>query len=131
MTVEFFKAQMGRLRIRFSDRAFDDEFIKLAWREIGEMSDLAFKRNVDIWIGHRPYHQPPLLAEFREARLAELREVLRTDAKLIKNVLEAEAKRRSISEVLKPLFGANDMREALRAARRRLLAEERGPDDCI
>ncbi len=63
--------QINRLKSRFGDKAFDDEFVKLAKAEFVPMADGNVIRAVDVWIGSRPANRPPLIADFREARLAE------------------------------------------------------------
>lgn len=71
MTPMTFDAQMNRLQVRFGNRAIDEEFSRLVWRECASMLDEAFIRFVDVMIGSRTHTKAPLLAEFREARLAE------------------------------------------------------------
>lgn len=69
MDLETMAAQFDRLRARFGDKAFDKEFIALAMREVSTMHPHDFTRFVDVMIGSRPHSKPPLLSEFREARL--------------------------------------------------------------
>jgi hypothetical protein len=71
MNMSFFKGQMERLQRRFGEKHFDAEFQKLAQYEVGKMSESGFQKIVDIWIGNRKPHDPPLMANFVEARLAE------------------------------------------------------------
>lgn len=71
--------QFARLRKRFGEKAFDDEFITLAMREVRGMPDAAFVSFVDVCIGSRPHHKPPLLTDFREAVLAAQRRKLEQD----------------------------------------------------
>lgn len=66
-----FQAQMQRLITRFGVKAFDPEFSKLIWREVHDMSEPGFVRFCDVLIGSRTAHKPPLLSEFREARMNE------------------------------------------------------------
>jgi hypothetical protein len=119
MTHEFFKEQVSRLRTRFGEKAFDDEFVKLAWLEVGEMSDLGFKRTCDTFIGSKPWSQPPLLADFREARLTELRSQLKTEVATAARALFPVTKK-TANEVLRPFFGeVTGVLEAWSVARRR------------
>lgn len=66
-----FQAQMQRLITRFGQKAFDPEFSKLVWSEVRDMSEPGFVRFCDVLIGSRTAHKPPLLSEFREARMNE------------------------------------------------------------
>lgn len=70
MTREFFLHQIERLKIRFGAKSFDPEFIRILGLEIASLSDEFFRRTVDTWIGTRKNNNPPLLTDFREARLA-------------------------------------------------------------
>ncbi len=92
MNLNFMVDQINRLRIRFGESAFDKEFCKLVQDEIKTMSEYGFKRAVDIWIGSRTRSKPPLLSEFREARLLEEKVVLDNAARLASNVLSHPAK---------------------------------------
>lgn len=71
MTGEIFAAQVKRLQGRFGMKAFDQQFVDLVWRECREMTDGAFITFVDVIIGSRPHTRPPLLTEFREAKLTD------------------------------------------------------------
>lgn len=68
--LDLFAHQFARLRIRFGEKALDDEFMSLALREIEELSPEAFTRACDVWIGSRKHTDPPRMAEFREAAAA-------------------------------------------------------------
>jgi hypothetical protein len=69
MTRENFDEQLSRLRFRFGDRNFDPEFIKLLAKEVQSMPDHDLTRMVSDFIGSRPATRPPLLVDFREARI--------------------------------------------------------------
>lgn len=77
MRPEFFKSQWERLKMRFGNRAMDDEFGRLVLMEVRSMSETGFARACDVFIGSRTHNKAPLLSEFREARLRE--EHLRLD----------------------------------------------------
>lgn len=81
MSPEFFKTQMDRLQKRFGAKAIDNEFTKLVWLDVDSMSESGFLRSVNIWIGNRSHLKPPLLSEFREARLNEEKYRLGNEAK--------------------------------------------------
>jgi hypothetical protein len=99
MTGEQFVAQMSRLRMRFGDKAFDPAFVDLVWREVHDMSVPAFSRFVDVAIGSRPHTKPPLLTDFREARLAESKRKFEDDLRGATDTL----KRRAPEEMRKHL----------------------------
>lgn len=63
--------QINRLKSRFGDKAFDSEFVILAAREFAPMAEGNVIRAVDVWVGNRPANRPPLITDFRDARLAE------------------------------------------------------------
>lgn len=69
MTPEFFQKQISRLKLRFSDKAFDPEFVKLIGHEVSSMGHDAFQRLVDIMIGTRAHNRPPTITDFREMRV--------------------------------------------------------------
>jgi len=79
MDQDIFKSEIKRLRVRFGDRAFDAEMTKLVWDEVSTMSADGFHKYVSTLIGHRGPFDPPLLAEFREARLFEERNNLKKE----------------------------------------------------
>lgn len=81
MTRDFMASQFARLINRFGQKAFNDEFVILASREIYGMSEGAFITFVDVMIGSRPHTKPPLLSEFREARMAEEKRKLENDVR--------------------------------------------------
>lgn len=78
MTQETFKVQIERLKVRFGERHFDGEFIRLAWQEVKEMETSRFVWNVNTWLGSRKPSQPPMLAEFKEAMSAYEKSIKKT-----------------------------------------------------
>lgn len=71
MTQEFFQDQVKRLKMRFGEKAFDSEIVQLIGREVISMTREDFMRVVDVMIGQRAANKPPLVSDFREARLAQ------------------------------------------------------------
>lgn len=115
MTPEQFAPQLNRLRIRFGDRALDKEFSQLVWREVHDMSEQAFTRFVDVMIGSRPHTKPPLLAEFREARLNERKRAFDNEVQAV-----TRGTLKPLADVLRPDFGGvSGVKEALEIARLR------------
>lgn len=127
MTNEAFQHQINRLINRFGDKAFGEEFLALVYRECAVMTDYAFTRAVDVWIGHRPHTKPPLLAEFREARLAFEKEQLATTCARA-SLTMVKANQPALKDVLKKEFGAVDsVSDALKIAKlRRRVSEGEG-----
>lgn len=70
MTQLFYVEQIDRLRRRFGAKAFDVEIVKILGREVSSLPEDFFKRSIDTWIASRKTSNPPMLAEFRECRLA-------------------------------------------------------------
>jgi len=68
MTPDFFNQQISRLKVRFGDKSFDSEFVKLIGREVSDMSNDAFMVLVDRMIAERRPHEKPLVSDFREMR---------------------------------------------------------------
>ncbi len=120
MTQEQFKSQVSRLIKRFGDRAFDNEFVLLVWREVDTMNAFDFTRTVDVFIGSRSHNKPPLLSEFREARLAIEKNALTRDIRGACTVLQHPAMR-PLADVLRKDFGAvENVKDALQIARLKL-----------
>lgn len=129
MTEHFFISQISRLRRRFGDKNFDPEFVKLAAIEVKSMSEMGFQRAVDIWIGSRTSHKPPLLSEFREARLNE--EKLKLDGPKGAREFSVPATLISFKNILKEQFGnvatAMEAVELLTLKKRIKDEEDKGP----
>lgn len=125
MTLPFFETQTRRLITRFSNKAFDQEFLQLVWREVCDMSEAGFGRYVDVLIGSRTHLKPPLLSEFREARLNEQKLKLQNDIRGAGQFLERKAPaamKEHVRKVLSSEFGAvNSVKDAFEVARLKLL----------
>ncbi len=119
----FFSEQWKRLTSRFGDRALDDEFQKLAWREVSDMSDYDFREVVNTWIGDRPHHKPPLLSDFRSARQSREKQNFTRDlqgaAKTWGDVLVGTQARKHLDDVLEREFGGGvrSIKDAFEVAR--------------
>jgi len=123
MTQEFFRTQLTRLRTRFGERNVDQEFVQLVWREVHDMSEASFKRFCDVLIGSRSANKPPLLSEFREARMNEQKLKFDNDVKAATQMLKRQAPeemRKHMRQVLSRDFGAvESITDALEIARLR------------
>lgn len=100
MTAAFYGSQVIRLQHRFGNRAFDQEFCDLVWRECHTMSDFGFQRLVDVFIGHRTANKSPLLADFREGRLNEEKAKFQNDLKKAVETFEHPAKHDGLKRYL-------------------------------
>ena len=126
MNPQKFHVQWQRLVVRFGARSMDDEFKLLASKEVHDMGEAAFHRFVDVMIGSRTANKPPLLSEFREARLAENKlrfdNMTRAAAQTLFGPDGPPADRRAhVLKVLSKEYGAvNSITEALEIARLRL-----------
>lgn len=123
--------QINRLKSRFGEKAFDDEFVKLATKELMNMVDTNVIRSVDVWIGSRAHNRPPLLTDFREARIAENKAKFENDLRGATNFLERRAPgemRANLRTVLSKEFGQVDsIGEALEIARLRFQTSPEEP----
>lgn len=136
MNQPFFISQIERLKSRFGFKHFDPEFVRLVANEIHDMSEHGFKRTCDVFIGSRSVNKPPLLSEFREARLNEekYKHQPKTGAESAISWLESRTPPEQ-RERLKLIFaqefdGAETAAEALAVARRRIReANEKKHDD--
>lgn len=99
MTNVEFVTHWQRLINRFGPKAMDPELERLTALEVCVMSALAWSNAVDAWIGSRKHTDPPRLAEFREAKLAEERARFQRDLKAAVDAYET----RPLNEVLKRL----------------------------
>lgn len=121
MTREIFYQQIDRLKIRFGAKHFDTEFVRLACEKVLSMSDARFIWQVNTWIGSKRPSDPPMLAEFEEARLAEEKLKLKNDAIVAARAFEAR-KVKPLRDLLKPHFGyVESVGEAVEIARLNLI----------
>jgi hypothetical protein len=129
MTEEFFKAQLARLRTRFGEKSFDNEFSRLAWFEVRDMSDARFAWQVNTWIGSRRPSDAPMLAEFKESKLAEKKARKANTSERAATMMQAPVSKSAL-EILRPLVGnVASIAEAIEVRRLQILRErETNPD---
>ncbi len=113
MTQIFFLSQIDRLKRRFGEKHFDIEFIKLVGQEVNSMSDMGLQRFVDVMIGSRTHNKPPLLSEFREARLNEEKQRLSRDGQKWVEEISRPARQKGLKKILKELYGVSSVKEAI------------------
>ena len=133
MSPEFFNTQWQRLVNHFGDRAMNPEFRLLAAREVRDMPESEFQRTVDVWIGSRPHTKPPLIPDFRDARLAVQKRRFEEDVRGASNFLKKRAPeemRKHLRAILSKEFGAvESVSEALEVARLRYKVAQADNDD--
>lgn len=64
---DIFGEQIKRLRARFGDKAFDQEFCRILALEVRDITPMALVLVTTWLIGSRPPSRPPLLADFQDA----------------------------------------------------------------
>lgn len=79
MNIDEFDFQWKRLKGRFGDKALDDEFKKLCSLEVADMEASDFRESVNVWIGERHHTKPPLLIDFRTARVIRAKKSFTND----------------------------------------------------
>lgn len=124
MSPQAFHTQWQRLIVRFGVKSMDDELKLLVTREVHDMGETAFQRFVDVLIGSRTAHKPPLLSEFREARLAEQKLRFQNETQAAARAFTQHAPeelRANMRKVLSKEFGkVESVADALQIARLRL-----------
>jgi hypothetical protein len=119
MTQSFFLAQMSRLRMRFGGKSFDGEIVKLLSREVAKLPESFFLTIIDTWIGTRKTSNPPLLTEFREARLAFEK------GNLAKECIEAsKGFQNGLKAVLRQNYNVDTLQEAFELEKLKLQLQE-------
>lgn len=81
MSEEFYLSQIKRLQIHFGAKAFNSESVRVFGKEVVFVSDEFFRNTVDTWIGARKTSNPPLLPDFREAKLTFERNNLKRECR--------------------------------------------------
>lgn len=132
MTFDFFKSQIDRLKLRFGEKAFDPEFIRLLHKEVNPMSNQSFVHVVDVLIGSRPASRPPLLIDFREMRIKiekeDFNKVVNGAVKTVYNPANHNGLK---SYLAKEYPGCNSLWEAVEVERLRIKVKRamEQPDD--
>lgn len=105
MEMRILADQLERLKRRFGEKNFDPEFIKLVANEVRAMTDYDFVRFCDVLIGTRSPNRPPLISDFREARIAADKASFARMVSDGAKILEHPAKGDGLKKVLKEQFG--------------------------
>lgn len=116
MTEEFFLPQILRLRARFGQKAFDNEFSRLLASEMKDVSDQDFLTIVNRMLSERKHTNPPVMMDFREAkhRLSQGRFNAEVDRTATNLFWPAGSLGRALHEHYP---GAKDLKEAMEIAR--------------
>ncbi len=91
MRTDFFNQQVERLKLRFSPKAFDPESTRLIGREVASLDEETFMRIIDFLITSRTHTKPPLLSDFRDARLRSEKQRLERDVDGALRAMERDA----------------------------------------
>ncbi len=105
MEMRILADQLERLKRRFGEKNFDPEFIKLVANEVRYMNDYDFVRFCDVLIGTRSPNKPPLISDFREARLAADKAKFNFMVADGAKILDHPAKGDGLKKVLKEQYG--------------------------
>ncbi len=105
MELKILADQLERLKRRFGDKNFDPEFIKLVANEVRIMTDYDFIKFCDVMIGTRSPNKPPLISDFREARIAAEKASFNRMVSDGAKIFDHPAKGDGLKKVLKELFG--------------------------
>ncbi len=105
MELKILADQLERLKRRFGDKNFDAEFIKLVANEVRIMTDYDFIKFCDVMIGTRSPNKPPLISDFREARIAAEKASFTRMVSDGAKILDHPAKGDGLKKVLKEQFG--------------------------
>jgi len=105
VTTEVLMRGIERLTIRFGARSFDPETVSLIYREVNAMSEAAFNRLVDVLIGSRKATNPPLIQDFRDARIAEQNKMFQDDVHGAARAMNSGPRQQGLQKFLKERFG--------------------------
>lgn len=95
MTQTCWDNQKPRFIDRFGAKNFSKEFSLLVLMECRDVSDQDFVEIANFMIGSRSANKPPLLHDFRDARLIKEKAALRRNIEGALNSMQREAKRDS------------------------------------
>lgn len=112
MTESFFLSQIERLKERFGPKSFDWQFVRVVGAEVSAMPDESFRRSVDNWIGGRKTNNPPLLQDFRDAKIAHEKGRFTNEVKKAATVFNY-----GLKDVLKKHYNVDTLSEAMELER--------------
>ncbi len=118
MTQAFFMGQVERLKNRFGPKAFDQEFTRLIAAELKFLNDEGFLKIVNFMIGSRPTTRPPLLQDFRDAKVLEDKKRFENEVNQAAKVFEHPAAQGGLKKYLAKEFpGCKSLKEAIEVRR--------------
>lgn len=115
MTQGEFLEQIERLKTKFGSKIYDPETTRILGAEVSGIRGNSFKRYVDQWIGSRKPNFPPLLVDFREARIAAEKERFEETVRQVDKTLKGDLK-----EVLRKHYKVDTLSEAMELERFKL-----------
>ncbi len=131
MEMRILADQLERLKRRFGAKNFDPEFIKLIANEVRSMADYDFVKFCDVMIGTRPPNKPPLIADFREARIRSEKIKFDFMTSSLAKTLAEPAKQEGLKKILREQYGnVSSVNEAIEYKRlKNQLAKANGEDE--
>ncbi len=125
MTNEFWHTQKARFIDRFGERNFSKEFSLLVAIECKSMSDQDFLDVANAMIGARKPNDPPLIRDFRDARLAQERRKFERDLYSAANAMSRPAWTKGLKSYLSREFpGCKTLNEAVEVRRLQIQIEK-------
>ena len=122
--------QFKRLKMRFGEKAFDEEFCRLAMKEVSIVSEQYFIIAVDRLIGSRTHTKPPMIDDFRQIRLNEERHKLtRQVEESIQSMNDPRLGQGLRDYLVKHYPGCSTVQEAVEIERLKLKIEEAEKND--
>lgn len=120
MTQDEFKEQITRLKVKFTERAFDPETCRVLWLEVATVPPNVFAEAVRIWLGHRKPSNPPLAPDFKQVKLNYERNVLKQNAMGATRAIEDPTQFQGLRTVLaKDYPQAKSLMDAVQIQRQR------------
>ncbi len=120
MTHETWTRQKARLIDRFGKNNFSPEFSLLVSMECRPMPDQPFEEMVNAMIGGRRPNNPPLIQDFRDARLAWERRVFERDLSGAERAMNMPAKDGLKLYLVKEFPGCKTLNQAVEVRRHQI-----------
>jgi hypothetical protein len=117
MTRECFDHQKTRLIDRFGKNNFSSEFSLLVLIECKTLTDQEFVEIVNFFIGSRPANKPPMVFDFRDARIAKERLRFQRDVDGAARAMEIEFQGGLKAYLAKAFPGCRNLDEAVEVRR--------------
>ena len=118
MTSSELNEQILRLKTKFGEKAFDVESVALIRREVINMRGEEFRFLVDGLISTRLHSRPPLVSDFRDARLAVEKRILEATVSAASRAMSSPVFHSGLKSYLEKEFpGCRTLNEAVEVRR--------------